>query len=207
MKSMFRSFLGLHRLALIFILATFASSMGHAIFIRGNGGFAIFENGQWYAHDTYEWLTTELTLVPHYSKEPFVHGKVYEYIFNLPSPLGSLQAFGILNSLELKDCTLADFQQPDTDYTFLATMTDLERDLKKRNPTSSFELAAINFYNTITDSYRVCKTPFFDRLPEDQRAIIVLHEVVYIYLEVLGQKQPTPMDVRKVVIQTLKSVQ
>ncbi|WP_374078413.1 hypothetical protein [Bdellovibrio bacteriovorus] len=206
MKSMFRSSPGLRRLAATFFLTTFVSSGGHAIFIRGNGGFAVMENGVWYAHDTYEWHSLDIYFLPRYSKEAFPRGKVTDYIFNLPSPLKLLHAYDIFNSLVIEDCSTDDYRLKDTDYTFLNTMTKLEESLTKKNPQASYALAAINFYNPETHSYRVCKTPFFSRLDNDQKAILLFHEVVYIYLEKNSSAPPTADQVREVVVKTLKQM-
>lgn len=204
MKSMCKSSLGLFSFVITAVMLM--SSVSQAIFIRGNGGIVINDTRGWMTYDSYEWLTN--TAKPaNYSKQSLVYEKVIDYVFGLPPTYSPLKAFDILNSVAVNDCTLDDYTMANTDYTFVSAMGDLENTVIAENPKFSIGLAAINFFNPEDGSYRICKATYYNRLNDDQKAVLLFHEIVYILLEKTFQNPPTPEQVRTVVIQTLRARQ
>ncbi|WP_373999225.1 hypothetical protein [Bdellovibrio bacteriovorus] len=197
MKSMFKSFLG-RSIPALFLVQLCGPLAAHAIFIRGNGGFAVQTQGLWFAHDVFE-QQSKIEVLPRYSKAELLHAKITEYIFRLRYPV---VAMNIYTSVQFEDCTAADFKKAETAYTFHETARSL-REAQAQNKISDFKLAAINFFDPARNSYRICTTPAFYPLSIEQRAVLIFHEIAYIYLELESQKIPTAEDVRRLVVQIL----
>ncbi|KYG62787.1 hypothetical protein AZI87_16050 [Bdellovibrio bacteriovorus] len=194
---MFKSFLGRSIPTLFFILLWVPQS-AQAIFIRGNGGFAVQTQGLWFAQDVFE-QQSKIEVLPRYSKAELLHAKITEYIFRLRYPV---VAMDIYTSIQFGDCTASDFTQAETSYTFHETMRVL-REAQAQNKITDFKLAAINFFDPARNSYRICTTPAFYPLSIEQRAVLIFHEIAYIYLELEKQNPPTAEDVRRLVAQIL----
>lgn len=195
MKSIFKYFLGLFSFSALLL----TTSAAQAIFIRGNGGFAVQVENSWYAYDAYELVIKDPQAHLNYSKALTVEGKVREYISRMPIPLNTNVIYDIYDSMNshLKECRIEDFNRPDVQYTFYETFSELSEEVPY-----PFTIAAINFFNALTQDYSVCVASYL-HLSDDQKAVLIFHEVIYIYLEKMDSFEPSPEDVRRTVQEIL----
>lgn len=202
MKSTFKSFRGLLNMK-VFILtaALLFSALSHAIFIRGNGGIGVYSQGQWLAHDVFEMTSQNPELILNYSRAEGVSYKVLDYVRRLPlapAEISKAEAIAMANFFKIDSCNFDELNQPQMHYTYVQTWQQL------REKSLLTALMAVNFYDPSTQNYHICTMPmYFAFMSEQQQAVLLFHEVVYVYLEQSRMLPPKPEDVRKLVARTL----
>ncbi|QDK38485.1 hypothetical protein [Bdellovibrio sp. NC01] len=202
MKSTFKSFRGpLNMKFLILSAALLFSSISHAIFIRGNGGIGVYSQGQWLAYDVFELTSQNPELIFNYSSSEGVAYKVLDYVRRLPlapAEITKAEAIAMANFFKIDSCNFDELNQPQMHYTY----TQIWEQLREQSLLTA--LMAVNFYDPSTQAYHICTMPmYFDFMGEQQQAVLLFHEVVYVYLEQSRMLPPKPEEVRALVARTL----